>query len=841
MRWIFRGFVSFALVIAVLGGCRLVGVREARPGLTTLRAPALAGKAEAEVVTSFHQLTHGPGAEGRVGDLVIQNEFARFIVAGPDHVYPGTASGGNLLDAAVQQGEDRMRLLLSRLGPEGRGTPVYEKIEILSPGGEGQTAAVRAQGHYSENPSVLVTTVYKLRPEEKMLSIATSVHNQSATTLTDFALADWIYHGRTFRYTEGLGLHPYGRKGKTDWFSFFSGRAVWGVFSADRRRMASAHPTGHSELTYSVTSLAPDDRIGYARYLMVAEGAPSLVSEAMLSTLVGSSSSLTCRVTERGRGRPIEGAWLALRIGRTIPSSLLITDSAGEASSRLPPAEYTFSCRVRGRPQAESTVPLKLLEGMELHLSLELGAEAWVTAQVNETVGEQARPAPARITLYRSTDTGPHPCSGTHFFPYGEGPVALVDRSGTVSMPLSAASGALPGVYSLVTSRGPLYTARACTIRVPAGEKHEVTLDLKRVIDPGDYVAVDFRQYTDASPDCALTLQERVMTNECEGVDASVLCVPYGASAPVPQGAGDSPAVIKALELRSSRLGSFSVLPLRGGREQAWLALPPVHRTEREPEGFFRRVRMYFPDALIQVNCPLDERLGYFKLTGLSPEGPKAKESHFCAHFDAMELLTGRDVGAARKLLPYWFALLNQGRKVLATAGSGSRAVMWEEAGVARTYVHCPTQLRYPSARQLREAIARLRDSPNAFVTNGPFLDVSVNGLPIGSQQAARGAVEVHLRVLAAPWLDVSKAKIYKNGRLVSELDVPPFAERPLRLDAKVNVEVQADCWLVALVEGEKGMWPVYCGRGTAAVVPFAATNPFWLDADGDGVITIQD
>jgi hypothetical protein len=36
-------------------------------------------------------------------------------------------------------------------------------------------------------------------------------------------------------------------------------------------------------------------------------------------------------------------------------------------------------------------------------------------------------------------------------------------------------------------------------------------------------------------------------------------------------------------------------------------------------------------------------------------------------------------------------------------------------------------------------------------------------------------------------------------------------------------------------------MRPVYPGTGADAVVPFALTNPFWIDADGDGVVSPAD
>ena len=360
------------------------------------------------------------------------------------------------------------------------------------------------------------------------------------------------------------------------------------------------------------------------------------------------------------------------------------------------------------------------------------------------------------------------------------------------------------------------------------------------MVDPGDYVAVDFRQYADSSPDCALSVEERLLTNECEGLDAAVVCTPFGRPGPFPDSDGEAPALVEALEVNSPGWGRFSLIPLRRGvSAAASRILPQLERAERDPPELFRLLRTYFPDALIQVQCPMDTEQGYFRRGGLTAGGAKPAQPGFCPHFDAVEVLSGRDVAAARELLPCWFRLLNEGKRALATGASGSRAVLWEEAGVARTYVHCPRKSLYPTAEEVREAIARLRDRPNAFVTNGPFLRVTVNGMPIGSQQTvAENTVRMWLRVYAPQWVEVKKVTVYRNGSVAASFDVPP-AQSPLAFDKTVELDVSRDCWLVAAAEGEQGMWPVYCGQGASAVVPFAVTNPFWIDADGDGVVTV--
>jgi len=838
-----RAFTAIvALLAGVAAGCGLVRHRDAE-GVAAEREPLplpqLVGQSRAGIIRHPLQLLPGPGAEGRPGDLFIENAFVRFVVAAQDHLYPGTASGGNLLDAAVQEGQDRLRLLVPRLGPEGRGLPVYNRVQVVAPGGKGRPAAICAEGYYSENPGVLVRTCYELRPDAKSLRITTHVENQTSSALLGFCLADRIYHGRTLRFAEGQGLYPRGKGGRTDWLSFFYGGSVWGLYSASRRRMESVHGTGWSQLTYCQQSFAPGERHTYSRYLYADYGDPSTVCEAMLGGLSGLdlSSRLRCQVVEQGTCEPVEGAYIEIRTGPQTAASLLITGRSGTATCRLPAGKYLLGYSASGRPGSGAMLPLELMSERETMLKLKMAAQCSAAVEVREPVQGRMCSMPARITLY---GPGKWPAaSGPSFYESGRGSVALTGRSGDVVIPLSPASAGTSGLYGLAASRGPLYNCEVQPVWAWPGRQEKVRFALKRAVDPGDYVAVDLRQYADFSPDCALTIQERLLSNECEGLDAAVLCTPPEQRPLLPLSDGSAPALMASLEVNSARWGCFSVIPLRSTRQEPHRALPLTQVMNAAPGDLFRLLRAYFPAALIQVNCPLDRECGYFRRAGFAPDAGESAGDDFCWHFDAVEVLSGRDVTAARKVLHCWFRLLNEGKKVLATGGSGSRALLWEEAGVARTYVHCPRKSSYPTGEEIREAIAKLRDRPNAFVTNGPFLRVTVNGMPIGSQQTATdGTVEMCVRVYAPRWVQVKTVTVYRNGEVAASFEVPS-PEGPLVFDRAVRLDARSDCWFVVAVEGEQGMWPAYCGQGASAVIPFAVTNPFWIDADGDGVISL--
>ncbi|MHC5034617.1 MAG: CehA/McbA family metallohydrolase, partial [Planctomycetota bacterium] len=227
---------------------------------------------------------------------------------------------------------------------------------------------------------------------------------------------------------------------------------------------------------------------------------------------------------------------------------------------------------------------------------------------------------------------------------------------------------------------------------------------------------------------------------------------------------------------------------------------------------------------------------GYLTVCGLGSAGAGAPPPTLSAEVDALEVLSGRDVAAADGVLTWWFDLLNSGRQVVATGGSGSRTAVGVEGGSARTFVHCAAGDAKAAAAEIAAAVRRLKRVPNAFVTNGPFVEVTLNGRPIGSLQSVEDdKVRMELRVRAPLWIDVSKATVYCNGHIAEEVEIPE-PTKPLRCDRVLGLEVPGDCWFVVVVEGERPLVPAYCG-GSSAPTPFAVTNPFWVDADGDGEV----
>jgi hypothetical protein len=189
--------------------------------------------------------------------------------------------------------------------------------------------------------------------------------------------------------------------------------------------------------------------------------------------------------------------------------------------------------------------------------------------------------------------------------------------------------------------------------------------------------------------------------------------------------------------------------------------------------------------------------------------------------FDAMELLNGPHMQSYARLRQDWFSLLRQGERLTGTANSDSHFLS-RPAAAPRNYVRVPS-----------DAVGDFE--PGAFVravrggrvygTTGPIVEVALGGAGLG--ETFRGSSGV-LRgtVRAASWVSVSELRVYVSGTLLETRTIAA-GER-----FEIPLEFARDAFVTAEVYGEPS-------EDFAAVlprfVPFAFTNPIWVDADGDG------
>ena len=412
-----------------------------------------------------------------------------------------------------------------------------------------------------------------------------------------------------------------------------------------------------------------------------------------------------------------------------------------------------------------------------------------------------------------------------------------------------------PGRYRILATRGPEFTLTEAWLDVPAGEIVSLVIDSpKRVQDHPGWIAADLHVHSEWSDDTTFPVAFQLAAFAAEGADLIVSTehdrvVDYG---PLLQrlGLGNRIRSLVGLEVTSSAesqaspetAGHANVFPhpydplgFRGG------AIPGEGRRLR---AIISDVRALPGDALLQLNHARSKHgqkadLNYFTHLGVAGEAfeptlpleswpnrvllePDPDTGVRDIDFDVMELLNGNSMTQYRALQADWISLLLQGTFRAAVANSDSHSRR-ELIAYPRTYV------RVPGDFQTEAFVSALR-AGNAYGSTGPLLDVALVGAAGGRTElgglhrGTRGTLAVTVR--AAPWVPVSRLRVWWNGAAIHEGDITPGipVELPLRFER--------DGFVTLEVSGEPTGDYAVVVRG---FVPLAFTNPIFVDADGDG------
>jgi hypothetical protein len=149
-----------------------------------------------------------------------------------------------------------------------------------------------------------------------------------------------------------------------------------------------------------------------------------------------------------------------------------------------------------------------------------------------------------------------------------------------------------------------------------------------------------------------------------------------------------------------------------------------------------------------------------------------------------------------------------------------------------------------------------------AVVSNGPLIEVQVDGASIGDEVRTDDDVEVTVSVRWPQWCAPNRLTVWVNGVAVSSADLSPTAGA---YDGAFPLSLGQDSWVVVEVTGDSNLFPVVVpaeyqspefseligalastfdlsalsAYGTLApplrrvVTPYAISNPIWLNTDG--------
>lgn len=801
-----------------------------------LRAPIPPGSVGAGVIDDPALLIGGLGAEGQLGDLLLVNDRARFIIQGDRIGSSYVSIGGTLLDADIVRpdGEPDVDLVEDGFVMPGFGRLLQPtSIELLSNGSDG-TAVVRVTGvdvpmpyflGALESPTLIreqgleVVTDYRLRPDTPLLEVVTTV--TATRQVNSLALGDALIGTveRAHQWTSELGLvGDEGDKAVTGFIGLENDGAVAMLAREDAMLSGSSIAgllTDTLKMTVGfdeTTSLAPGESHTWTRHWGVG---PDL---AALTDARTSSGQQVAGVISTADG-PVAGARVHVHADGA-PYTIAVTADDGSYAANAP-AGATVTTLVDGRGVGRFT---DLSGGVHdyapfAHPTLQAQALASHTtpgivrpyAQGYGTSTTDTLASPARLTI-SVADGQPFtvrlgPADEPHdpsLLPRPDGLAAAGwSRGGELELL------AEPGTYTLVVSRGPRFELHTEELTLTAGDQSRAVELAPAFTHPG-YLWADPHAHGTPSHDGLITMEDRLLVHAAAGVQLHV-----GSDH---DRIADYRPLLTAMGLDGTlqSIVADEVSPLQRGHLNAYPLVPDVEAPNHgalpwwtsipeSTQALVDAVRDHHGDLILQANHPMDSGIG--DAAGWQP-GFVQRPDYWVDDLDAMEVL---NEGAHELYFPVWLDLISRGQPVVPVGVSDSHAHFQGPAGVNGTWIGLDQAVGEVTDAAL---IAAYRQG-NVHVGRGVFLDLSP-----APGQTLPSPVTLTASAKSASYARVDRLHLYRDGVIVDTIE---------GTHASFTLEPDQDAVYVVVAEGDDPMEPL------TTFTPWATSNAYRVDVGGDG------
>ena len=478
-------------------------------------------------------------------------------------------------------------------------------------------------------------------------------------------------------------------------------------------------------------------------------------------------------------------------------------------------------------PDPDKELRLRMLPGGEL--------------RVRVLDGDTGLPVLARIAV-RGIDGAIDPKFRHDFRSAGAGP--LVDaRSGEMKATLPA------GRYRVSAIKGIEWSVDTKVIDMASGIGQTVELRPRHVIPTPNLVGCDLHVHARPSFDTSVLPEHRLLSLASAGIDFAI---------PTEHNiVGDYGPFVDKVDLRNHishvtgvevttqkpAIGHFGLFPY--SKE----APVPPYRNQTSAK-IFDAMHRGGPSSVLVVHHPrLMGGLGYFAHAQLDPKSGKLPAG-MRTDFDLVEVYSGYEIGrrsTVEAVMRDWFALLDLGKRYAATGSSDSHKLQFHWAGYPRTYVRLddPAEAGDMGQPPNPNAVVGAIKRGDGFVSSGPILDFEVSGVRPGGDLVMSTwtdrKVPAHLRVRAAPWIDVTSIEVIAGSTSIFKASVPSrktvtgvehgsyeeATARTVRYDQDFSLQIPKDAkWVIVIVRGER---PYDDVLPFMPVQPLAFTNPIWL------------
>jgi hypothetical protein len=140
------------------------------------------------------------------------------------------------------------------------------------------------------------------------------------------------------------------------------------------------------------------------------------------------------------------------------------------------------------------------------------------------------------------------------------------------------------------------------------------------------------------------------------------------------------------------------------------------------------------------------------------------------------------------------------------------------------------------------KALALSLKKGRSFTSNGPIVEFKVNNRYTSGDSftSSDGKVEIWIKVQSAPWVAVDEVRLIVNGEREIISPVEASKEVIQKFTKQISLKLKKDSYIAVEVLGKNSLYPIlqkYSRKGLLkdAILPYALTNPVFIDVDGNG------
>ncbi|WP_373330693.1 CehA/McbA family metallohydrolase [Salmonirosea aquatica] len=777
-------------------------------------------------------LPGGKEVDGMAGDWLMRNDWVVAVIGAAYSDREANQMVSSIQGAVIDYTSRRVNNdQLVVYYPQGARVDIPSADTIIVLRDKGTSVQLQAIRYPTAAEPYGSATTYTLNDGEGFLRVMTTYENKTGKTVA-VRLYDQL---RCDNRVDDAAPQGESRLAylQNDWY-----HAAYGVATTDRELYTEGRVGRKNliklgyEILYAEDSvqLNPGQKLTISRVLLTGTDVADLQKQYM--TLSGEKNPSLAINLKTTTGQAVDGAFVTVRDAQNAVLSSAITDATGQGRLYLPVGSHQVEASKPGHDtlRREITIP------SDKAFALVMQPPTKVLMRVESADGKML---PVKVE-FRGAQGTKNPMLGPET--RTEGAFNLYySHTPHFEVPLP------PGTYRVIVSHGPEYQAEVREVTLSRGEAKPLTIQIKRLFTTPNWILADLHNHSTGSGDSNVGREDRVINLAASGIEFAPATEHNRISSytEVIRAAGLQPYIASAAGIElSGRPGPGDInhqiaFPLRPKPGRGYGA----PKTDADPRVQMSRLYHYDQDRfkLMQQNHPNIGWLYFDK----NQDGEIDQGFGTESMTDVMEIretmadLPGAVNGGDTDTRSFhWLQMLNRGYRIFGTANSDNHTV-GHASGSMFNYVHVP----HDKPEEIDpEEVARQVKAGHVVISDGPFMEVRVNGaLPGEEIKAADGKIKVQVKVLTANWAPVNTVQILVNGKADSSLifnqknNPAMFRNTPTVFEGTLPLDLKTDAHIIVMAYGLGENVGLVTGGKMKTALPIAVSNPVFVDVDGHG------